>query len=284
MSLGVSHPHRRTTRRGAVIALWLASSFAAAPPAAADDPLDSLSGRQIYERVLANRFDAFLQHAELTSGDRAGHQQATRFDLWYQEFRELLTSEDGENGLLSKTLIRYTHPFDLRHTAYLVVNNRGAPNDQFLYLASERRVKRINLRGEAVFGSDFSFEDVLPREIEDASYERLADTVEGGAPCFQIRATPLPEKRSEYSHFVVLIEKQRFVPLLTRYWETRGVEVKQLRVARERIEKHDEVWVPMQMTMTHLQHESYTRLQVRSIEPRERLDRDDFDLRRLESH
>ena len=61
-------------------------------------------------------------------------------------------------------------------------------------------------------------------------------------------------------------------------------ELKQLRVARERIEKHDEVWVPMQMTMTHLQHESYTRLQVRSIEPRERLDRDDFDLRRLESH
>jgi len=249
----------------------------------ADTPDVELSGRQIYERVLANRFDAFLQKSRLTSGDRGGNTQTTRFDMWFQDFRNSDT-DALEDKLLSKTLIRYTHPFDLRYTAYLIVNNLDAPSDQFLYIASERRTKRINLRGEAVFGSDFSFEDVLPREIEDATYERLPDAQHDGATCFAIRATPRPTQLSEYSHFLIYIEKQRAVPLLTRYWDEREVEVKELRAEREFIENHEGVWVPMRMTMKHLKHESFTTFEVDEIQVRARLDRDDFDLRRLESH
>jgi len=253
------------------------------PTPHADTPDAELSGRQIYERVLANRFDAFLQKSRLISGDRGGNTQTTRFDMWFQDFRNS-AADALEGELVSKTLIRYTHPFDLRYTAYLIVNNLDAPSDQFLYIASERRTKRINLRGEAVFGSDFSFEDVLPREIEDATYERLPDVDHDGAACFAIRATPRPNQRSEYSHFLVYIEKRRAVPLLTRYWDERGVEVKELRVEREWIEDHEGVWVPMRMTMKHLKHDSFTTFEVDEIEARARLDRDDFDLRRLESH
>jgi hypothetical protein len=241
-----------------------------------------LSGRQIYERVLANRFDAFRQSTSLKSGDRGGNEQSTRFDIWFEDVREA-GQEPAPGSLLSRTLVRYTHPFDIRHTGYLVLNRLDRHDDQFLYLASERRVKRINLRGEAVFGTDFSLEDVLPREVEDADYERIEDAAVDGVPCFRVAVIPKPEKRSEYSRFEVHIEKQRYLPLLTRYWNDRGVQTKELRARRDSIELHGGVWVPMQTTMRHLQHESFTTLEIDTIEPNPVIKKATFDLRRLES-
>ena len=246
-------------------------------------PDDELTGTQIYERVLANRFDSFRQSARLVSGDRSGKQQATRFNMWFDDTREP-DKEPAAGSLLSRTLVRYTHPFDIRHTGYLVLNRLDRTNDQFLYIASERRVKRINLRGEAVFGTDFSLEDVFPREVEDADYERLPDVEHKGEPCFQVQATPKPEQRSEYSRFVVYVEKTRYLPLLTRYWDSRDVEIKQLDAPRASVELHQDVWVPMRLTMTHLKHESFTTLEVNQIDPNPTIRDTTFDLRSLESH
>jgi hypothetical protein len=107
-----------------------------------------LTGRDVYERVLENRFSSYLQESVLVSGDRAGNDQETRLRMWFKSFR----SRDGEarsGDLLSKTLVKYTHPFDIRHSGYLIINNLDRPSDQFVYLPSHRRVRRVNLRGEA---------------------------------------------------------------------------------------------------------------------------------------
>ena len=40
----------------------------------------------------------------------------------------------------------------MRHTGYLVVNRRDAPNNQFIYLESMRRIRRVNLRAEILAG------------------------------------------------------------------------------------------------------------------------------------
>jgi hypothetical protein len=77
--------------------------------------------------------------------------------MTWKNFRE---NDEPVRGVLSKTLVKYTHPFDLRFSGYLIVNNHQRHNDQFVYLNSSRRIRRVNLRGEAVFGTDFTFEDV----------------------------------------------------------------------------------------------------------------------------
>ena len=252
-------------------------------PVSHDSPDAKLSGRDIYERVLENRFSSYIQQSALRSGDQAGNTQETRLRMWFKSFRED-GQEPTDDGLLSKTLVKYTHPFDLRHSGYLVINNLDRPSDQFVYLASRRRVQRVSLRGEAVFGSDFSFEDVIPKEIEDALYERRNDEVLDGVPCFVIDAMPNDQMNSEYSRIRIFIEKARYVPLLTRYWDDRKVEVKELKVEYDSIEKINAVWVPMRMTMRNLRHESFTDLIVDYVEPNPELKRTTCDLRRLEAH
>lgn len=157
-------------------------------------------------------------------------------------------------------------------------------NDQFVYLSSQRRVKRVNLRGEAVFGTDFSFEDILPRQIEDADYKRLGDEPANGSDCFVIEATPKDHSQSEYSRLRIYIDKQRNVPLVTRYWDNRDVEVKELRVEPKQIEKIEGVWVPKHLTMRHLKLDSYTILELKQLDPNPPLTKTTFELRRLESH
>lgn len=252
-------------------------------PQIASDPLAALTGRDIYQRVLDNSFDSLIQESTLVSGDRGGNAQESRFKMWFQDLRDA-EAEQPRGTIIAKTLVQYTHPFDIRYSGYLILSRLDEVNDQFVYLSSQRRVKRVNLRGEAVFGTDFSFEDILPRQIEDAEYKRLGDEPANGSDCFVIEATPKDHSQSEYSRLRIYIDKQRNVPLVTRYWDNRDVEVKELRVEPKQIEKIEGVWVPKHLTMRHLKLESYTILELEQLDPNPPLTKTTFELRRLESH
>jgi hypothetical protein len=258
-----------------------------APPAAQREAVvdalpAQLDGRDIYERVLENRFHAYEQTSRLVSGDRGGAEQESRLHMTWKSFR----NGEGKpsSGVLSKSLVKYTHPFDLRYSGYLIQNNAGRPNDQFVYLASSRRIRRVNLRSEAVFGTDFTFEDVLPRELEEASYRRLPDEVVQGVTCHVVEVTPTADADSQYSRFSVSVETLHFVPLRTRYWDERGVEVKELLADPTRIREFDGVFIPTFLTMRNLQLDTYTSLHVEELHANPDLVEATFDLRRLEAH
>ncbi len=244
----------------------------------AQAPQNSLTGREIYQCVLDNRFQSYIQHSSLLSGDRGGSTQLSKLRMTWQNFRE-----EGD-AVLSRTLVKYLDPFDLRFSGYLIQNNNARPNDQFVYLAASRRVRRVNLRREAVFGTDFTFEDVVPREIEDGDYVRLPDTVHEGTPVYVVEVTPKEHADSDYSKFVVHVEKEHCVPLLTRYWDDKVIEVKNLSVPADKVEEIEGVWMPMELTMRNLQLDTFTKLSVDEIEPNPKLKRKTFDLSRLESH
>ena len=240
-----------------------------------------LTGEEIYQRVVANRFRSYIQDVVLLSSDRGGAEQETRLTVTWENFREKANSS---RSVLSKTKVLYTYPFEVRFSSYLIINHLERPSDQFVYLAARRRVRRVNLRGENLFGTDFSFEDVVPRELEDATYRRLPDRVVQGEAAFVIEAIPKPSTDSEYSRFVLYVEKEHYVPLETHYWDEAGVKVKHLFAERESIREFDGVWMPMRATMRHLLHDSATELQVARVVPNPDLSRRVFDVRALESH
>jgi hypothetical protein len=277
--------------RSVAVVAWLsalAACLALAPAALATDDetpaggagfADGLSGRAIYERVAANRFGSFAQESVLTSADRAGREQKSRFSMKWKDFSE----EDGRE-ILSKTLVKYSHPFDLRYSGYLIQVNRGRPNDQFVYYPSRRRVVRVNLRSEAVYGTDFSFEDIVPREPQDFDYRRLPDEEVEGIPVRVVELFPRAFVDSEYSKIRVYVERERPVVLRARYWDTAGVAVKEFAASPGDVRRYGDTWVVMAGTMRNLLLESWTRLEVADLEPNPHFTRDTFDLRRLEAH
>jgi hypothetical protein len=265
------------TARGVGAALLLLLA-----PAPAGSDATELSGRDIYARVITNRFRSFSEESRLISADRSGREQETRLRLHWKDFRD--QSGAPSDGVLSKAVVRYTHPTDIRYAGYLVQANAERTNDQFIYYPSKRRVVRVNLRHEAVHGTDFSFEDVVPRELEDASYLRRPDAEFGGLPVFVVELVPREKAASEYSKVWVYVDQQRFVPLRTRYWDAAGVEIKELAADPGTLREFDGVWIPMEATMRHLLLETWTKLVITSFVPNPELGESVFDLSRLESH
>jgi len=261
-----------------------APEVAARPPAGSPEPENpeaELTAREIYRRVLRNRFDSAVQELDIVSSDRAGNQQGLRMQqLWK---RYLKGSKPHGKGVLARTIVRYLDPPDLRKTGYLVINKRDQPSDQFIYLASQRRVRRINLRNQTVVGTDLAVEDLVPRELDDADYQRAPDAEVGGTPCFVIEATPRPEIESVYSKFQAYVEKQHNVPIRVRYWDLKGVEIKELRSPIESIREIEGVFVPIEATVRHLLDETQTSVSVDVLVPNADLPDRYFTERQLQS-
>ena len=266
-------------------ALALAVFAALAVPASAatdDDALPSdvkMSGSDIYKRVTKNRFRSVHQSMELTSGDRSGTEEHSRMWLTWMNVRD--AGDKAVDGFFSKTIVVYSDPFDLRNTSYLVLQREAPPNDQFMYARSTRKVRRVNLRAETILGTDFSSEDIAPRELESASFQRLLDEEIAGAARFVVEAKPKPEQESQYSRFVMYIEKEHFVPIRTLYWDTSGVQVKELLCDPASIKDFGGVFIPVKSTMKNLKQDSYTIATVEKVEPNPKLSERVFDPHRL---
>ncbi len=242
----------------------------------------TLSGRDIYQRVIDNRFHSFSQNSRLISADRAGREQETRILMHWKDYRD--EAGNPTRGVLSKTLVKYTHPFDIRYSGYLIQVNDNRMNDQFVYYPSRRKVLRVNLRSEAVYGTDFSFEDVVPREIEEYGYERLDDEAISGFAVHVVELKPLDPTDSEYSRIRVYVDTERSVVLRARYWDSAGVAVKELSAQASKVREFEGVWVTMDTTMRNLLLESQTRLIITDLIANPELSQSTFDLGRLESH
>ena len=86
--------------------------------------------------------------------------------------RTLELTEDGD-----KSLIAFNSPKDVKGTATLTYTHKVGSDDQWLYLPSIKRVKRIssNNKSGPFVGSEFAYEDLSSQEVEKYNYKFLEE-------------------------------------------------------------------------------------------------------------
>ncbi len=84
--------------------------------------------------------------------------------------KTLELTEDGD-----KSLIIFNSPKDVKGTSTLTFTHKIGSDDQWLFLPSIKRVKRIssNNKSGPFVGSEFAYEDLSSQEIEKYSYKFL---------------------------------------------------------------------------------------------------------------
>lgn len=82
--------------------------------------------------------------------------------------RTLELKEDGD-----KSLILFNSPKDVKGTATLTYTHKTGSDDQWLFLPSIKRVKRIssNNKSGPFVGSEFAYEDLSSQEVEKYTYK-----------------------------------------------------------------------------------------------------------------
>ena len=110
-----------------------------------------------------------------------------------------------------KSLTIFNKPRDVKGTAFLSFSHPVGNDDQWLYLPSLKRVKRIASRNKSgpFMGSEFSFEDLSSFEIEKYSYNYLGDEKINGADNFMVEQFPVDEN-SGYTRRIVWIDQTEY--------------------------------------------------------------------------
>jgi Outer membrane lipoprotein-sorting protein len=100
-----------------------------------------------------------------------------------------------------KTLVRFTDPPEIRGVTLLSINQPGEAARQWIYTPATERARSVapRERSERFAGSDFTYEDMAERALDDFTYKLLPDDdMIENHKTFKVEATPVTPDRSQY--------------------------------------------------------------------------------------
>ncbi len=233
---------------------------AAAAPSAGDP---ALSAREVYGRFLKNRFTASISYLRIVSSDPGGTRQEADLYVRWKDYRD--ADDEPTDGVISKTIVRFTYPADVWRLTYLLVGRRGRSHDQFVYIPQAGRTRRIQTHGIGILGTDYTLDDLVFQTLEDAEYRRLPDSEVSGRPAYVIAVHAKPRFATQYPRMVAYIDTERYVMLRGVFEDTTGHIARELLANVATITEMDGVWLATEATMTDLRYDTSSTLLVREI-------------------
>jgi hypothetical protein len=182
----------------------------------------------------------------------------------------------GSNGQ-SKSVLRFTAPAEVKGVALLIYNHPDRASDQWMWTPALERDRRIALqdRSTRFFGTDFSFEDLEERDVEQYDYAMLGDEVIDGAGCWKIQTTPKKSRASHYTRSIAWIRKDNYVMArLDNYVDDEVVK----RLSNSSIENIQGIWTARQLEMADLKRGTRTRLTLQQVKYNDPMKDSDFTL------
>ena len=165
----------------------------------------------------------FSGDVEMELVDAAGGKARRSFSV---KVLERPSAQDGD-----RSLIVFSSPSDIKGTAVLSYAHGSGEDEQWLYLASSRRLKRVSAsnRSGAFVGSEFSFEDLTASDPRKYAWTLVGKQACGAGSCLVLEATPR-DASSAYSKRVVLVDSELRVQQIELY-DRKGQKLKTLAYA-----------------------------------------------------
>ncbi len=180
----------------------------------------------------------------------------------------------------SKVILRFTSPAEVKGVALLVINHPDRSSDQWMWTPAIGRDRRIALqdRSTRFFGTDFSFEDLEERDVDQYDFKLAGEEAIDGAPCWRIEARPRQGKVSQYTLSRTWIRKDNYVPV---QYENSIKDQVVRRLHNTDVRNVQGVWTACALEMTDLRRHSRTILRLLKLEYNLPMRDDDFTLQAL---
>jgi hypothetical protein len=180
----------------------------------------------------------------------------------------------------SKSVIRFTTPAEVKGVALLVVNHPDHASDQWMWTPSIERDRRIanQDRSTRFFGTDFSFEDLEERDVNQYDYTLAGEEAVDGVACWKILAMPIQARSSQYTKSFVWVRKDTYSFARVDFYVKDQI-VRRLKYSD--FTKVQGIWTARELEMTDLRRSSITRLALDKIEYNVPLKEDDFTLQAI---
>ena len=144
-----------------------------------------LSGRDIMQKV-KNRPDGDTRYAtvEMTLIQRSGHKRIRKLESWAMDV-----------GKDTKKIMFFTYPGDVKGTGFLTwdYDNPRKVDDKWLYLPAMKKTRRISGKSSKTdyfMGSDFTYNDMSMRNVDEEKHQLLREENLGGHRCWVVQSIP----------------------------------------------------------------------------------------------
>ena len=146
----------------------------------------------------------------------------------------------------------YFHgPADVKGTSFMVWKYPAKEDDRWIFVPALKLVKRIAAddKRSSFVGSDFTYEDVSGRDLEDEAHALLRKENLGGRPTYVVESKP--KASADYSRRMSWIDSERWLPLKEEYLDARN---EPLRVfTADKVEQTGKQWTVTARSMKNLQ-------------------------------
>ena len=185
----------------------------------------------------------------------------------------------GSHGQ-SKTVVRFTAPPEVKGVALLIFNHPNRASDQWMWTPAIERDRRIAMqdRSTRFFGTDFSFEDLEERDVDQFDFSLLGVETVAGVDCWKIQSTPKQSKWSQYSRSIVWVRQDNHAAArVDNFVKDEVIR----RLTYSNIENIQGIWTARQLEMTELRRGSRTRLTLQQVKYNVPMKDDDFTLQAI---
>jgi hypothetical protein len=180
----------------------------------------------------------------------------------------------------SKAVLRFVAPAEVKGVALLIVNHPERSSDQWMWTPALQRERRIALqdRSTRFFGTDFSFEDLEERDINQYDYRLVGNDTIDGVVCWRLESKPRQGKVSQYTKADIWIRKDTYAVVRIDSWIKNDVA---RRLVYGDFEQVQGIWTARHLEMTDLRRKSRTVLRLDKLQYNVPLEENNFTLQAL---
>jgi outer membrane lipoprotein-sorting protein len=186
----------------------------------------------------------------------------------------------------NKSVMFFLEPADVKNTGFLSWNydDESKDDDQWLYLPALKKVRRISSSKKADYfmGTDFTYNDMGDREVDDYTYTHIDTEVIDGIECYHIERMPKDKdviKESGYGRTEIWVRPDSWMMIKAIFYDKKLKLLKELNVSD--IEEINGIWTAKTMHMNNIQKKHQTFFKFSNISYNTGLDDDLFSQRRI---
>ncbi len=172
---------------------------------------------------------------------------------------------NGKNGLDAKMITFFNSPPDIKGTGFLSWSywDDNKDDDQWLYLPALRKVRRISSsnKGDHFMGTDFTYDDMGERKIEEDNHTLLKNDNYNDTICYVVESIS-KKKKYIYSKKITWVDKQNWIPLKVDYFDRKGKALKTLNIKWKLV---DNIWTWGKAEMANHQTGHKTIIEIKDI-------------------
>lgn len=162
---------------------------------------------------------------------------------------QILSMQDaaGQN----RTIAVFMSPPNIKDTRFLTIENDDRNDDQWIYLPSMRKIKRIASSDldSSFMGTDFTYGDMSDTKTDKDRHTLLREETFEGRLCYVVESIPRDPDSASRSKLISWVDKEWFLPLKVEFYDKRSKELSRTAIS-ESVALVNEIWTPFKITMT----------------------------------